>query len=87
MNSFGFKVKCIDPQCYLYNVAHITNGRRGLIDHVASKNDTELIEILKPFKIINNYEILTSWSLKNIFADCCYPNVTNRLIASLERGQ
>lgn len=85
--NFGFNAKCIDPLCYRYDQIVSVNGRKDLIDHVASKNDIELIEILKPHNIINNYSILTSWSLKNIYADCCYPNVANRLIASLKRGR
>ncbi len=80
INDFNFKVKCIDPLCYLYNQPRFVNGRRSLLEHIAKKQTHEIINILKPHNIINNYSILSRWSLVNILADCCYLKNASKLL-------
>lgn len=85
MSFWDMKVTCIDPGCWKYGSEEIVNGRKPIIDHVKKKPRRRIIEILKPFNIVNDFEILTTYSLINILTDCCYANVYRKLLKELEQ--
>ena len=79
-DEYSFKVKCIDPRCALYKQTRGISGRRQLLEHIEKLQTHEIVAILKPHNIINNYSILSRWSFVNILADCCYLNKAVKLL-------
>ncbi len=60
----------------MYNVT-----RKEVLQHVQTKPQEKLIDILQQYKILNvDYLILSRWTINNLFADFCFVDKQERLV-------
>ena len=78
------RVKCLDPNCSQFNQRLDVDNRTVLLNHIKKKSHLRMIEVLTPHNIIRNYSVLSTYSLVNIFADCCYQSNATKLLEELD---
>ena len=83
-NSQMIPIIDIDPDCPQFNQRLVVDNRTVLLNHIKKKSHLRMIEILTPHNIIRNYSVLSTYSLVNIFADCCYQSNATKLLEELD---
>ena len=76
MNNF----RCIDKSCYKNKESTRCTRKQFLFGHVAKKHNKKIIEILCLYDLIQFPNLLSTYSLVNIFADFCTEPIASKIL-------
>ncbi len=73
--------RCLDESCWKSEKIVHNVSRKEVLQHVQTKSQEKLIDVLQQYKIVNvDYRILSRWTITNLFADFCFVVNQDRLV-------
>jgi len=72
--------RCIDKSCYKNKESTRCTRKQFLFGHVAKKQNEKIIEILCLYDLIKFPNLLSTYSLVNIFADFCREPIASKIL-------
>jgi hypothetical protein len=72
--------RCIDESCFRSKESTRCTRKQFLFGHVAKKQNEKIIEILWLYDLIKFPNLLSTYSIVNIFADFCTEPVASKIL-------
>ena len=64
--------KCIFPDCWMNIHVQDHVPRKSGLDHITKKPLGKLVELIRQYNIVNDFSILSKWTIWNLATDLCF---------------